>query len=195
MSLLARRQEAAVKTSYTPSPTIPTKITKRTRARLQETKTTQPTKQLADSTSSPIPAHSDVTRTYNGIVISLGGEELRWLLSQMQGRHGPDPTVHIVLHEHSPKDSDTPRAFGVPQLSSANQHVQPSVLHSVLDTLRTTSGERALLESISSGDSQADVGSLSSGGYSNTDNGAPEAYMISADLSDTELEWDQFTTF
>lgn len=195
MSLLARRQEAAAKTSYDPSTASPARVTKRTRARLQDAKKTQPTKQLAHTTSDHALAPSNVTRTSNGIVISLRGEELRWLISRMQGCHGPDPTVHIALHEHPPEDSETPCASAEPSFSSRSPHGQPSVLHSVLDTLRTTSGERTLLESISSRNSQADIGSLSSEGYPNTDNSTPEAYMISADLSDAELEWDQFTTF
>lgn len=194
MSLLARRQEVAVKTSDTTSPTIPAKVTTRTRARMQQTKTTQPTQKLADTTSNFTPAHSSIAYTSNGMVISLRGEELRWLLSQVQGCRGPEPTVHIVLDESPPKDSATHSASTESQWSP-RPDVQPFVLHNVLDTLRTTSSERTLLESISCPDSQADAGALSCGGYPDTENWAPEAYTISADLSDTEPEWDQLTTF
>lgn len=129
---------------------------------------------------------SSVRRTGNAIVISLRGADLQWLLSEIQGCRGSDPTVQIIFNE----DTSPPQPSNIPHASE-----ESSLTPNILDTLRVTPCEKNYLERVSGGDGSTKTDLPDIEEDCALDPRAIEAYMISTGLSDTEPEWNEFTTF
>ncbi|KAL2831027.1 hypothetical protein BJY01DRAFT_254403 [Aspergillus pseudoustus] len=137
---------------------------------------------------------SAIVRTSNSVAVSLRGDDLRWLISELHSCRGSDPTVHIIVHEESldrkPKIESQPSPPS--SVSSAAPSGQISPTPNILDTLRVTTRERDFLQQMATPQSCDEPAATIGDEECHTGRGPPEAYLISADLSDTE--WNTFTT-
>ncbi|KAL2803252.1 hypothetical protein BJX63DRAFT_412571 [Aspergillus granulosus] len=194
MSLIARLQERAMDKSIRPDTAqsgativqpLVRGVTKHASREKYIKRTTkkQPSRQL--------PLTSTILRSSGGLAISLRGDDLRRLLLELQRCRASDATVHIFVHEGA---SEPTLRFEMQRSSlstGSSVRTSTSPAPSILDTLRATTNEGSFPKHMTGPESFDERGFQSNDEDCSLD-GAPKAYMISADLSDTE--WDEFTT-